>query len=72
MPMNSQAREFCDLSHSLGYVMKPDRRRDPGAVNKIFGSELPSEPPDESDREAARAAGDHDQWLRDNVPPHHD
>ena len=48
-----------------------ERRRDSGAVNKIFGSELPTESTDEADREAGRSVDDRDDWLRDNVPPHH-
>lgn len=41
------------------------------AVNKIFGTELPQESSDERDPGGERDHGDRDDWLRDNVPPHH-
>ncbi|WP_431238916.1 hypothetical protein ACQ86B_03660 [Mycolicibacterium aichiense] len=41
------------------------------AVNKIFGSELPQESSDERDPEPDRDRDDRDEWLRENVPPHH-
>ena len=50
--------------------MTPEAR-DKGAVNKIFGSELPQESRDERDPAEAADTADRDQWLRDNVPPHH-
>ena len=42
------------------------------AVNKIFGDELPQKSIDERDSSASADEADHDKWLRDNVPPHHD
>jgi hypothetical protein len=42
-----------------------------GAVNKIFGTELPRESSDERDPDDHRDVADRDQWFRDNVPPHH-
>lgn len=44
---------------------------DKGTVNKIFGSELPQEAPDENAAESEPADAERDRWLRDNVPPHH-
>jgi hypothetical protein len=41
------------------------------AVNKIFGIELPQESSDERDPDDNRDSADREQWLRDNVPPHH-
>jgi hypothetical protein len=36
-------------------------------INEVFGTELPHESTDERDRDA----DDREQWLRENVPPHH-
>ena len=44
---------------------------DKAAVNEIFGAELPQESRDERDPGDEARAGDRDDWLRDNVPPHH-
>jgi hypothetical protein len=41
-------------------------------VNKIFGGDLPLESSDERDPDAALDESEHENWLRDNVPPHHD
>ncbi|MHC9296640.1 hypothetical protein ACRCUN_29600 [Mycobacterium sp. LTG2003] len=41
-------------------------------VNKIFGEELPGIAPDERDTASPDDDADHDRWLRDNIPPHHD
>ena len=48
----------------------PKRTRD--AVNKIFGDPLRELPVDERDSFSPDDAADHEQWLRDNIPPHHD
>ena len=48
----------------------PKRTRD--AVNKIFGDPLRELPIDERDSVSPDHATEHDQWLRDNIPPHHD
>lgn len=50
--------------------MQPNDRRD--SVNKIFGETLPEASADERDERAAEHDADHDRWLRDNIPPHHD
>ena len=44
---------------------------DKGAVNKIFGTELPQEAPAPDDRESETTDSERDCWLRENVPPHH-
>ena len=44
---------------------------DPSAVNKIFGTEIPQESPDERDVDGIHDERDREHWLRDNVPPHH-
>jgi hypothetical protein len=49
---------------------RPKRTRD--AVNKIFGDPLPSISPDERDVSSPDEDADHEKWLRDNIPPHHD
>jgi hypothetical protein len=40
---------------------------DRSLINRVFGSELPQESTDEHDD----YADDREQWLRENVPPHH-
>jgi hypothetical protein len=47
-------------------------KHDRDTVNKIFGDPLPELPVDERDSFSPENAAEHDQWLRDNVPPHHD
>jgi len=42
------------------------------AVNKIFGDELPQPSTDERDTDSPVADVEHDDWLRDNIPPHHE
>ena len=49
---------------------EPKRTRD--AVNKIFGDPLRELPVDEPDSFSPDDTAEHDRWLRDNVPPHHD
>jgi hypothetical protein len=41
------------------------------SVNKVFDVTLPSESSDERDPDAVRDESEREQWLRDNVPPHH-
>jgi hypothetical protein len=40
---------------------------DRSLINEAFATELPAESTDERDRDA----DDREQWLRENVPPHH-
>ena len=42
------------------------------AVNKIFGEELPQKSNDERDTEPSADDAEHEKWLRDNIPPHHE
>lgn len=42
-----------------------------GRISDVFGTELPQESTDERDPDAVRDADDREQWLRENVPPHH-
>jgi hypothetical protein len=46
-------------------------RYDEAMISRVFGAELPAESTDERDRDAGRDADDREQWLRENVPPHH-
>jgi hypothetical protein len=48
----------------------PKRTRD--SVNKIFGEPVRELLVDERDSFSPDDAAEHDQWLRDNIPPHHD
>ncbi len=41
------------------------------AVNKIFGDSLPETTKDEWDDSPSDGEADRDDWLRENVPPHH-
>lgn len=52
--------------------MKDRSKRTRDAVNNIFGDPLRELPVDERDSFSPDEAADHDQWLRDNIPPHHD
>ena len=40
-------------------------------VNRVFGTEPPREPSDGHGPDAEDDGEDHDRWLQDNVPPHH-
>ena len=44
----------------------------PDSVNKIFGETLPETSSDERDDRASEDRAEHERWLRDNIPPHHD
>jgi hypothetical protein len=46
------------------------RTRD--AVNKIFDDPVRELPLDERDSISPDDSAERDQWLRDNIPPHHD
>ncbi|MBJ7337868.1 hypothetical protein [Mycolicibacterium sp.] len=41
------------------------------SVNKIFGDALPEITKDEWDDSPSDREADRDDWLRENVPPHH-
>lgn len=41
------------------------------SVNKVFGDSLPETTKDEWDDDRSAIDADRDDWLRDNVPPHH-
>jgi hypothetical protein len=49
-----------------------DQARPKGhSVNKIFGDSLPETTKDEWDDHPSDRDAERDDWLRDNVPPHH-
>ena len=52
--------------------MTDTSKSDRDSVNKIFGDPLRELPVDDRDSFSPEDAADRDQWLRDNVPPHHD
>ena len=52
--------------------MTDHSKRPPHAVNKIFDDPVRELPLDERDSVSPDDTAEHDQWLRDNVPPHHD
>jgi hypothetical protein len=54
-----------------GEAMTEHSKKPRGAVNKIFGEEIPQASTDERDDGADDREADRDEWLRDNVPPHH-
>jgi hypothetical protein len=41
------------------------------AVNKIFGDFIPETTKDEWDERPSEGDAERDDWLRENVPPHH-
>jgi hypothetical protein len=41
------------------------------SVNNVFGDPLRELPVHERDSVSPEEAVEHDQWLRDNIPPHH-
>jgi hypothetical protein len=41
------------------------------SVNKIFGNSLPDTTKDEREEDPSERDAERDDWLRDNVPPHH-
>jgi hypothetical protein len=45
------------------------RSRD--AVNKIFGAASLPKSPDDCDESSSDDEAEHDRWLRENTPPHH-
>ena len=49
---------------------RPKRAKD--AVTKVFGDPLRELPVDEVDSFSPDDDAEHDRWLRDNIPPHHD
>jgi len=51
--------------------MSEPTRPTPDVVNKIFGKALPDTPIGERDPETPDDAAEREQWLRDNIPPHH-
>jgi hypothetical protein len=40
-------------------------------ISSVFGAELPQESTGERDPDPASDADEREQWLRENVPPHH-
>jgi hypothetical protein len=51
--------------------MTGSARRVPGAVNRRFGHSSREIPIDERDSISPDDEAEHEQWLRDNTPPHH-
>ena len=45
-----------------------ERRR---RLAEVFGDPMPDTTRDERDPDGAREGRDQDQWLKDQVPPHH-
>ncbi|WP_395310136.1 hypothetical protein V4U86_04760 [Mycobacterium sp. AMU20-3851] len=51
--------------------MTGSERASKDAVNAIFGEELPRTTRDERHPESPGERFDREEWLRENVPPHH-
>ncbi len=51
-------------------AQRSDKSRD--LVNKVFGEAIPEVSRAEREPVSSDDDDDHDRWLRDNVPPHHD
>jgi hypothetical protein len=52
--------------------MTGNRKPSRDVVNKIFGEELPQKSADEHENDVSSQAAEHDDWLRRNIPPHHE
>ncbi|MCH9640663.1 MAG: hypothetical protein K0U69_02650 [Actinomycetia bacterium] len=52
-------------------MMRPPKRSE-NVLDEIFGDALPEMPFDERDKPSPEDDADHDRWLNENVPPHHD
>jgi hypothetical protein len=48
-----------------------ERRRRRKRLAEIFGDVLPGQTSDDLDPASDEAEGDHEAWLRRQVPPHH-
>jgi hypothetical protein len=48
-----------------------ERRRRRKRLAEIFGDVLPGQTADDLDPATDEAEGDHEAWLRRQVPPHH-
>ncbi|AWG52199.1 hypothetical protein [Mycobacteroides abscessus] len=66
--MSPRGSRDCDLRHKNGEGGTTASNAD---IDRIFGQTMPSLGPDERDMNDSRGAREGDQWLRDNVPPHH-
>ena len=51
--------------------MTPRHPANGHSVNEIFGDSLPETTKDEWDDTRPEGEGDRDDWMRENVPPHH-
>ncbi len=51
--------------------MADRQRRSRDAVNEIFGDPLRQKSKDDSDGSSPDDDTEHDRWLRENTPPHH-
>lgn len=61
----------CDLRHTESAADRRAGARLGATVNSVFGAELPLEATDDEDRAITAAAPNRDDWLANNVPPHH-
>jgi hypothetical protein len=48
---------------------RPERSRD--AANEIFGEASLPKSSDDRDKSSSDDDAEHDRWLRENTPPHH-
>ena len=53
--------------HRTARAESQRRRR----LAEVFGDAMPETTKDERDPDGSREGRDQDQWLRDQVPPHH-
>ena len=51
--------------------MADPQRRSRDAVNEILGDPLRQKSKDDSDSSSPDDDTEHDRWLRENTPPHH-
>jgi hypothetical protein len=55
-----------------GLIVNSPHSKQRDSVNKIFGDPLAEGRVEDPEPRSPEEAAEHDRWLRDNVPPHHD
>jgi hypothetical protein len=56
---------------TLEVEVKRRTRAVASSVNEVFGEDIPQASSDERDPDGSHDEPGRDDWLRDNVPPHH-
>lgn len=64
--------EPCDHAVGGDVIMQVSGSDRDKRLNRVFGDVLPEATVDDQPDPAATDPDEHDRWLRDNRPPHHD